>query len=160
MRKRSLDVAEQLRALPRLGTAALRALWIELFGRPPYFRARKEMMVPMLAYRLQEKAQGGLSAATRRRLRTLADGFEAGGVRAPRAVARLKAGTRLIREWKGETHIVSVLENGVEYRGKRYGSLSEVARAITGARWSGPAFFGLKSAAPSAGRSASGEVRA
>ena len=145
MRKRSLDVAERLRVLPQLGTEALRALWIELYGRPPRFRARKELMVPMLAYRLQEIAQGGLSSSTRKRLRAFADRIDTKEPRSSRPDARPKAGTRLIREWNGHTHVVSVLDNGVEYRGKRYGSLSEVARVITGTRWSGPAFFGLKS---------------
>jgi hypothetical protein len=100
----------------------------------------------MLAYRLQEVAYGGLSATTRKRLRALADEIDSNRPRPQRSAVRLKAGTRLIREWNGHTHVVSVLEKGVEYRGKHYGSLSEVARAITGTRWSGPAFFGLKTA--------------
>jgi hypothetical protein len=152
MRQHSIDVAERIRALPHLGIEALQALWIELYGQPPRFPARRELIVPMLAYRLQEMAYGGLSAATRKRLRAFVDGIDARGPRPSRPAARLKAGTRLIREWKGETHVASVLENGVEYRGKRYRSLSEVARAITGTRWSGPAFFGLKSARVSAER--------
>ena len=98
----------------------------------------------MLAYRLQEKAEGGLSPGTRNRLRGLSGQIGSAGGRASRPTSRLKVGTRLIREWKGQTYVVSVLEDGVEYRDKRYGSLSEVARAITGTRWSGPAFFGLK----------------
>jgi hypothetical protein len=154
MRPRSIDVAEQIRALPQLGTEALRALWIELYGQPPRFQTKRKLIVPMLAYRLQEMAYGSLSAATRKRLRTFADGIDAGGPRPLRPAARLRAGTHLIREWKGETHVASALESGVEYRGKRYRSLSEVARAITGTRWSGPAFFGLKSARVSAERRA------
>lgn len=160
MRLSPTDVAEQLRALPRLGTEALRALWIEQFGRPPSFRAQKDLLVCMLAYRLQEEAQGGLSPAVRKRLCVLSAGIGAAGGRASRSVPRLKAGTRLIREWNGQTHVVSVLDDGVEYRGKRYGSLSEVARVITGTRWSGPAFFGLKSPSPSPRRSNPGEARA
>jgi hypothetical protein len=151
MRQRPIDVAEQLRALPHLGTEALRALWIELYGQPSRFQAKSKLIVPMLAYRLQEIAHGGLSPSARKRLRAFADGIDAGVPRPSRPAPRLKAGTRLIREWKEETHVVSVLENGVEYRGKRYRSLSEVARVITGTRWSGPAFFGLKAARGSAG---------
>jgi hypothetical protein len=149
MRQSKTDVAEHLNALPRLGIEALRALWVEQFGRAPSFRAQKDLLVRMLAYRLQEKAQGGLSPTLRKRLRALAGRIDSGSARASRPMRHLKVGTRLIREWKGQTHVVSVLEDGVEYRDKRYGSLSELARAITGTRWSGPAFFGLKSPSPS-----------
>jgi hypothetical protein len=103
----------------------------------------------MLAHRLQEKAFGGLSKPSRNRLLNLAESAEKPSTRLPHATKRLKPGTRLIREWRGETHVVSVLDDGAEYRGKRYGSLSEIARTITGTRWSGPAFFGLRSSAPS-----------
>jgi hypothetical protein len=151
MRKHSNDVAEQLRALPQLSTGALKALWIKLYGQPPPFRVRRELIVPMLAYRLQEQAEGGLSAVVRKRLRVLA---RADRTRLPRASVPLKPGTRLVREWQGHTHVVSVLENAVEYRGMRYRSLSEVARVITGTRWSGPAFFGLNAvSSPPEGRS-------
>lgn len=160
MRRPEPDVAEQLNALPRLGIEALRALWVEQFGRAPSFRAQKDLLVRMLAYRLQEKAHGGLSPGIRKRLRALSGQIGSAGGAASRPMPRLKVGTRLIREWKGQTHVVSVLEEGVEYRDKRYGSLSEVARAITGTRWSGPAFFGLKPPYPSSSRSSPGEDRA
>jgi len=156
MRESPTDIAEQLRNLPRLGIEALRVLWVKQFGRPPSFRAQKDLLVCMLAYRLQEKAQGGLRPAIRKRLRALSGEIGSAGERVSRPAPRLKAGTRLIREWKGQTHVVSVLEDGVEYRGKRLGSLSEVAREITGTRWSGPAFFGLKSPSPSPSRSSPG----
>jgi hypothetical protein len=158
MRQSETDVAEQLNALPRLGIEALRALWIELFGRPPTFRAQKDLLVRVLAYRLQENAQGGLRPGMRKRLRALSGRISSANVRASRPMPRLKAGIRLIREWKGQTYVVSVLEDGVECRDKRYRSLSEVARAITGTRWSGPAFFGLKLPSPSSGRGGSGDV--
>jgi len=160
MRLGPSNVAEQLRTLPRLRKEALRALWLGQFGRPPGFRAQKDLLVQMLAYRLQEKAHGGLSPATRKDLRPVSEAIGSAGGRASRPAPRRKAGTQLIREWKGQTHVVSVLEEGVEYRSKRYGSLSEVARAITGTRWSGPAFFGLNSPSASPDRSNPGEARA
>jgi hypothetical protein len=77
----------------------------------------------------------------------LAEGFERNRDRAAKTVsssARIKPGTRLIRQWDGQTHQVTVAEEGFEYKGERYKSLSEIARLITGTRWSGPLFFGLK----------------
>jgi len=94
-------------------------------------------MIRAVAYKMQERALGGLSAATRRRL----SGQEPAPVRRRRA---LSPGTVLIREWHGVGHQVTIIEKGVLYRGKRYRSMSEVARLITGARWSGPRFFGVK----------------
>src|SRR5574341_1007539 len=149
MRESQADVAEQLKTLTRRGTADLKRLWIERFGSPPRFRAQKNLLVLILAYRLQEKAYGGLGPVTRKRLRALEEAIGNGGIKRSRAAPPVKPGTRLIREWRGQTHVVSVLDQGAEYRGKRYGSLSEIARAITGTRWSGPAFFGLKSASAS-----------
>jgi hypothetical protein len=95
-------------------------------------------MIRAVAYKLQERAYGGLSPAIRRILAGLR---EAISVEPPR---ELRPGTVLLREWQGATHQVTVIEDGVLYRGKQYGSLSEVARVVTGSRWSGPRFFGLK----------------
>ena len=101
-------------------------------------------MARVLAYRLQEVAFGGLKPATRRRLQQIAKALAAD----PRASIvdspSIKPGTRLVREWKGRPHTVTVVEDGFQYSGKRYSSLSEIARLITGTRWSGPLFFGLK----------------
>lgn len=145
MRESPADVAEQLKMLTRSKVADLKRLWTAQFGNPPRFRAQRNLLVLILAYRLQEKAYGGLSQVTRKRLRALEGAIGNGGMKHSRAAPPVKPGTRLIREWRGQTHVVSVLDKGAEYRGKRYGSLSEIARAITGTRWSGPAFFGLKS---------------
>lgn len=145
MRRKSTDVAEQLRTLPEATLGRLKELWSEQFGRPAGFRAQKELLVSMLAYRLQEKVHGRLSKSARRRLISLAGAATQLSTQKP-ASPGPKPGTRLIREWHGETHVISVLDDGAEYRGKRYRSLSEIARKITGTRWSGPAFFGLKSA--------------
>ncbi len=98
-----------------------------------------------LAYRIQEKALGGLDRVTRRRLDRAAADIAAGRAPAPRGT-KIKPGTRLLREWHGKVHEVIVLEDGVEYRREAWPSLSAVAREITGARWSGPRFFGLKGA--------------
>jgi len=141
------DVAQQLEELPHATQKRLRALWVEHYGKAPTFRASRTLLVLMLAYRLQEKAYGGLSKATRAKLLKIAQAVDKPGGKVPQARQAPRAGTRLLREWRGETHSVLIGEGGVEYRGKRYGSLSEVARVITGTRWSGPAFFGLRDAA-------------
>jgi hypothetical protein len=105
---------------------------------------RRDLMIPILAYRIQEKAFGPLKVGTRTRLRQLAEGF----ARDPELVLSsrpaLKTGTRLVREWRNEVHLVNVEANGYEYKGGRYKSLSQIARLITGTRWSGPLFFGIK----------------
>ncbi|MGA2412308.1 MAG: DUF2924 domain-containing protein, partial [Candidatus Binataceae bacterium] len=100
-----------------------------------------------IAYRLQEKALGGLKPATVRLLARIADAAAARRQAAPEtATIRLSAGTVLIREWRGAKHQVTVLNDGFLFRAKRFRSLSQIARAITGSRWSGPLFFGLKAA--------------
>lgn len=130
----SLD--EQLAQLDALSIAELRERWASLTA-----RAVPRLSTPMLrlalAYELQARALGGLSRSTQQRLAQLAEA---------RTVTRQAApGTRLVREWNGAAHIVTVGEKGeVEWNGRTWRSLSEVARAITGTRWSGPAFFGLK----------------
>jgi hypothetical protein len=96
---------------------------------------------------LQEQAYGGLKPEIRRRLRELANSFNRNPKPAEKRLAapiQIKAGTRLIRQWEGKTHQVTVGESGFEYNGESYKSLSVIARLITGTRWSGPLFFGLK----------------
>ncbi len=100
--------------------------------------------MPILAYRLQEKALGGLKPSTAKRLRALAEEPMNGKKSADSPMLRPKSGTRFVREWQGQLHEVSVLDTGLEYNGHTYRSLSEIAREITGTRWSGPAFFGLR----------------
>jgi Protein of unknown function (DUF2924) len=140
----SNEISTKLEALPRLGKTELRVLWQELFGKPGHPKLRREMMIPILAYRIQEKAHGGLKPSTRKRLERLAQELE----RDPKAKLptpqQIKTGTKLLRQWRGETHNVIVVDDGFDYRNKRYKSLSEIARHITGTRWSGPSFFGLK----------------
>jgi hypothetical protein len=101
------------------------------------------MMMRAVAYRLQEIAHGGLSKATQRRLTALTAEFETGGAIAPPPGPRVRPGSRLVREWHGRTHTVSVTDDGFEFQGKTYRSLTKIACDITGAQWSGPRFFGL-----------------
>ena len=101
-------------------------------------------MIRGIIYQLQERAYGGLSPATARRLEQAAADPPSRGAVKPAAPISLKPGTRLVREWRGVTHMVLIHVDGIEWSGQRYHSLSVVAREITGARWSGPRFFGLK----------------
>jgi len=142
----SKDTAKQLASLTRRTRAELLALWKKWFRRPPPAHTPKDLLVCALAYRLQEQIHGALSRAMRRRLRRLATDTSVNGVHAPPAAPRIKPGTRLVREWRGETHAVTVMEKGFTYRGAHFKSLSEIARRITRTRWSGPLFFGLKPA--------------
>mgnify|MGYP002624418155 CR=1 FL=1 len=144
-------LAAQLAALDSLSRTELKARWVELYGTPCPPHVSQLFLRRALAYRIQEKVLGGLDRATRRKLDRIATDLAAG--RSPRRNRRpkVKPGTRLLREWQGTVHEVIVLEKRVTYRGKTYASLSAVARAITGARWSGPRFFGIQGA-PRAGR--------
>jgi hypothetical protein len=137
-------ITERLASLPRLSKPALCDLWGQLFKKEPPTAIRKDSMLRVIAHRLQEQEFGGLSDVSHRRLRRLAATFEAD----PNAVISkrppIKPGTRFVRQWKEQVHVVEVEAEGYAYRGSRYESLSEIASMITGTRWSGPAFFGLK----------------
>ena len=122
-------------------------LWQEVYGRAAPEGLRREHLVPFLAYRIQENAHGGLKPSTRSELRRIAQGLEKpGGPTESKNRTKMKSGTRLIRQWRGEAHEIGATESGFEYRGTTYRSLSEIARKITGTRWSGPAFFKLNGA--------------
>jgi hypothetical protein len=139
------SVLAQLAALPSKTTLELKQLWRDLYDRepPPY---NKPFLVKRLAYRVQELAYGGLSARAEAKLDRLIAEEEArlNGKLPKNRGDRPIAGTRMIREWQGVEHTVTVLADGFEYQGRRYKSLSAIARAITGTRWNGPAFFGLR----------------
>ena len=141
-------VLAQLAELPALPYAELKARWREYFGvEPPAYR--RGFLIRGLAHRIQELTYGGLSKTHQARLEALIADETANGVRGPRGTKvakaeRLLIGTRLIREWKGVSHEVTVVEGGFEYQGRRYRSLSAIARAIAGTRWNGPLFFGLR----------------
>ena len=126
--------------LPKLKREELLPIWQEQFGEDPLPRLRKELMVPLLIYRTQEREHGGLSQAARRRLKEIAE--QTVGKR--RAGPGHHPGTRLVRSWKGELHEVTLGEQDFEYRGRHFATLSVIAREITGTRWSGPVFFGLR----------------
>jgi hypothetical protein len=137
-------VLAQLGALKTAPVGALKQKWRELFETepPPYNR---RFLENRLAYRIQELAYGGLTAETIERLDALAHELEGKPGKRRRGLERRPtAGTRLIRTWKGVEHSVTVRTEGFEYRGKPYGSLSAIVRQITGTRWNGLVFFGLK----------------
>jgi hypothetical protein len=127
-----------------LDSTALRAAWRAAFKSVPPRAAHKEFLVRFLAYELQVRASRGLRKSS---LKALSEFEQAKNAPAkPTAVEkRLSVGAHLLRQWGGATHEVMVMERGYAYRGRSYASLSEIARCITGARWSGPRFFGLRS---------------
>ena len=136
-------LSAEIASLSKASFKDLRERWKTLYGKEPSGHIGRSFLIRAIAYRLQEKAFGGLKPSAQQILDRVFDGRgEAAQQRSPRP--RAGAGTVLIREWRGVRHRVVVLDNDVVYRDRRYKSLSEVARAITGARWSGPLFFGLK----------------
>ncbi|MTH59998.1 DUF2924 domain-containing protein [Paracoccus litorisediminis] len=138
-------VLARLTALKTAPMAELKAQWVELFDcvPPPFSRRHLEAR---LAFRIQELTYGGLPPATLRRLEALSDAFDRGENGKANARAGLKpiTGTRLIREWQGVEHVVTVTQEGYEWQGRPYRSLSAIARAVSGTRWNGWVFFGLK----------------
>jgi len=135
------DIAE----LDSLSREKLCARYEELYGQSVPKGMSRSLLMRLMAYRIQEIAAGGPNIALNRRLAKLAAEFESRGAISVAPRAHTKPGTRLIREWRGETYAVTVTDEGFRYRDKSYRSLSVIAREITGTRWSGPAFFGLKS---------------
>jgi hypothetical protein len=139
-------LALQLDRLRELTPEELRERWQTLFGADPPPKLRSSLQVQAIAYRLQEKALGGLKPSTLRLLERIADDAAVHRqVSTTPEKIRVSVGTVLIREWHGTKHQVTVAKDGFLYRTKRFHSLSQIARTITGSRWSGPLFFGLKS---------------
>lgn len=138
-----LDIAAELARLENTSLYRLRGEWARLHRRPAPKRFGRDLLIRAIAYKLQERILGGLSKS---QLRKLSNGPKTSGAeqRVSRTKTEIKSGTRLVREWHGVTHTVLVLEDSVEWKGKRFRSLSIVAREITGAHWSGPRFFGLQ----------------
>ncbi|WP_390890543.1 DUF2924 domain-containing protein [Tunturiibacter lichenicola] len=130
-------------SLPNLPKARLVELWKDNFGKEPG-RVRPELMLPILAYKIQERAYGGLSPVASARSQVIATSLRLQSRSRDEARVRFKAGTKLVREWRGKTHEVILNDEGYHYLGKTYKSLSPIACEITGTRWSGPAFFGTK----------------
>jgi hypothetical protein len=137
---------EQLEELGRCSPSALRVQWRNLF-RAVAPDMSSDLLRRAIAWRLQERVHGGLSPPAMKAIAALQTSLaRSGGVQAVAAPA-LKPGTRLVREWHGRTYIVLVADDGFEFEQRRYRSLSQIAREITGAAWSGPRFFGLRSRA-------------
>ncbi len=134
-------IEAEVKALAAMNLEELRAVWRSRYGAPPKMRS-PQLLRLNLAWRIQADAFGGLDAETRRRLRR-------GGAGAS-AADRLQPGVRLMREWKGVPHEVVVEEGGFRYDGRVWKSLSEIARHISGSRWNGPRFFGLRTDPPKA----------
>jgi hypothetical protein len=132
------DYAREVAGLRGLSRADLVERWVELHGSPPLKTMTEGLLARGLAYEMQVRQLGGLTPAERKALGALARG------RSNPSPGTLKTGTRLYRSWRGVTQEVLVLDGRYSWRDKTYASLSEVARAITGTRWSGPRFFGLR----------------
>jgi hypothetical protein len=142
--KRAIE--RELDRFRSLNREELRREWRRLYhGEPPHIS--RDLLVLALGYRLQEMEHGGLGKSTRRKLQTMARALRTTGRVSPTPSLSLKPGARLVREWHGRTHSVTVTEEGFEYAGAIYPSLSKIARKITGAHWSGPRFFGLPTVA-------------
>ena len=136
------DIEAEIAGLLDRSTHDLRHLWHKWHSSEPPIGVSRDLLIRSLAYDLQQRAHGGPNLGLRRRLQTLAAASEKGALSfAPGVV--LKPGTTLVREWGGHTHTVLVRENGFEYEGQRYRSLTVIAERITGAHWSGPRFFGV-----------------
>ncbi len=143
------EIDKEIGALADLPRADLLERWRGFYrSRPPKGISRR-MMVRAIAYEMQAKKYGGLKPAVSRKLQRIATGLFAGEPVAMKATSRLKPGARLVREWNGATHVVEVVDDGFIWNGERHSSLSAIARRITGARWSGPRFFGLMSSGAS-----------
>ncbi len=136
-------VTRQISELQSMPRAQLLDLWRTVYRKAAPPGIRREILVPFLAYKIQENAYGGLKPSVRAELRRIAESLKSNpSGRLGRS--RIKPGSRILRRWRGEMHEVFVEEVGYKYRGTSYKSLSQIARRVTGTRWSGPAFFGLK----------------
>jgi hypothetical protein len=137
------DLAARLAALEQMELEPLRAEWLRLYRTAPPPRLSRDLMARGIATKLQEAVHGGLHPAARRKLASLAAARRAPSETHVAPIALLRPGAMLVRTWRGQTHTVQVLQDGFEHQGQRYRSLSQIARTITGAHWSGPRFFGL-----------------
>jgi hypothetical protein len=143
MNQRMVDAAAieaEVNQIRSLGIDALRQRWRIMFGAVPPKGLTKDIIARMIAYRIQEEAFGGLEKETIKLLDRLARGDKPNELN-----RRLKAGTVLVREYQGERHTVTVVADGFLWGEKTYSSLSTIAQAITGTKWNGPRFFGLRS---------------
>lgn len=142
------SLTEQIDALSRMSVDDLRAEWRCLYRCHPPKQVRRDLLELGLAWKLQEIVLGGLSASAKRQIRELITTIETTGDLSKPLSHRPNPGARLVREWRGETHDVLVTEAGFEWKDRTWPSLSQIAREITGTRWSGPRFFGLERPPP------------
>ena len=140
------SLADTLNGLAAMPPAALRAEWRRLY-RAPAPGLSSDLLARGIAWRLQEKRTGGLAPAVERELVRLASQDRVLAPSSALPAASLRPGTRLVRSWNGATYSVRVTDDGYVFNDQPFGSLSSIARAITGAKWSGPRFFGLKGSA-------------
>ncbi|MBO0733353.1 MAG: DUF2924 domain-containing protein [Methylocapsa sp.] len=143
MKKSSIGIAEELARLSAATIFELRGEWRRLHRMPPPMRLSRDLLMRGITYKLQERLLGGLSKSILRKLEGLNLDSETNSAHKPPPIL-LKAGTRLIREWRGITYSVLVQAQGFEWNGRGYRSLTIIAHEITGAHWSGPRFFGLR----------------
>ena len=135
----------EIEALADLTRAELVERWRTHYRTDPPKSISRRLLIRAIAYEMQAKRYSGLRPATDRRLRMIANGTAVGDHGGRKVSPTLQPGARLIREWNGVSHVVEVIEGGFVWKGDRHRSLSAIARAITGAHWSGPRFFGLTS---------------
>jgi hypothetical protein len=138
-------IEQEIGMLADLPRSDLVKRWQDFYGVGPPKGISRQLMIRAIAYELQAKTFGGLKPAVVRQLQKIAAGLVTGAPVAIKTAFKLKPGARLVREWNGITHVVEVVDDGFIWNGERHLSLSAIARTITGARWSGPRFFGLPS---------------
>jgi hypothetical protein len=152
------SLTENLAALATMSPAQLRAEWRRVYRTSPP-RLTPDLLIRGIAYRLQERAHGGLPPATARQLDRMAQRLLRGDGPANKPELRLKPGTRLVRSWNGTTYSVLVTNDGFAMGDRNFTSLSHVAEVITGAHWSGPRFFGIKAGRATIGAAAASASR-
>jgi hypothetical protein len=138
------QISSGIARLSVLKVSELKDRWRAVYVNEPPPRSSKKLLISAIAYKIQERAFGGLKPSAIRLLEHASEDSGGCQIQDARRITRASTGTVLIREWQGKSHHVTVLERGVLYRKKNYRSLSQVARVITGCRWSGPLFFGLR----------------
>jgi Protein of unknown function (DUF2924) len=138
----TIEVERQIAGLANRSTPDLRVAWRQLHRTGPPLGLSRDLLIRGLAHQLQEQSYGGVSRTLRRRLQSLAGASDKGMMAVDPGLV-LKAGTTLVRQWRGHTHTVLVHNDGFEHEGQRYRSLTAIAERITEAHWSGPLFFGL-----------------
>jgi hypothetical protein len=146
----------ELARLRDLGLPELRAVWQKRYGTPAPKTLRRKILILSIAWRIQADVLGGLKPATRKYLRQVAAATRAGTKVTSFSSVRIKPGTKLIRVWQDRTHTVTALDSGFDWQGRRYRSLSHIARTITGTRWNGLVFFGVKPKTSDLARASSG----